>query len=327
MMTMAMAMQPPRVRTRYDVASAVSIGRRDCQEDAIVTDFPQGAEHGFVVLADGMGGHAAGDIASRIVVTEVFSELKLRSGDPDRLEADINRILRNAAATANDCVQAHTRAFPRTSGMGATLLAPVLLRDRLFWISVGDSPLLLYRDGILTQLNEDHSMGPQIDHMVRSGLMAAERARNHPDRNCLTSVLIGRDIAHIDCPSEPLLLRDGDIVIAASDGLQFLDQDEIAASLAGLGDAGSTRITETLMRRIEALADPDQDNVSVSVIRVSQGERRPRPVQAPAPGPAADLARFLRQVPKHAEVTVMASKTRSGVAMVCRMILPQGRPT
>jgi hypothetical protein len=109
--------------------------------------------------------------------------------------------------------------------------------------------------------------------------------------------------------------------------LQFLDQDEIAGLLAGLGDAGSNRITETLMRRIESLADPDQDNVSVSVIRVSHGDGRPLPVQAPAPGLAADLGRFLRHAPKHAEVTVMASKTRNGVAMVCRMTLPQGRPS
>lgn len=323
---MTTSTQPSTAKTSYDVASAISIGRRACQEDAIVTDFPQGAEHGFVVLADGMGGHAAGDVASRIVVTEVFSELKLQAGDPERLEANITRILRDAAATANECVLTHAMAFPRTNGMGATLLAPVLLRDRLFWISVGDSPLLLYRDGILTQLNEDHSMGPQIDHMVRSGLMPAERARNHPDRNCLTSVLIGRDIPRIDCPAEPLMLRDGDIVIAASDGLQFLDQDEISGVLAGLAGAGSARITEALMRRIEALADPDQDNVSFSVIRVSHGDRPHREIAAPAPL-VPGLGGFLRDKTNRNEVTVMASRTRNGVAMVCKVTLPQGRPT
>ena len=322
------SMQPSLVRTRYDVASAISIGRRDCQEDAIVTDFPQGSEHGFVVLADGMGGHAAGDIASRIVVTEVFSELKLQAGDPDRLEANITRILRDAVATANACVQNHAMAFPRTNGMGATLLAPVLLRDRLFWISVGDSPLLLFRDGILTQLNEDHSMGPQIDHMVRSGLMPADRARNHPDRNCLTSVLIGREIPRIDCPARPLQLRDGDIVIAASDGLQFLASDDIAALLTSLADAGSARITQALMGRIEALADPDQDNVSLSVIRIRDGEGRPQPVAAPAPGLSAGLGGFLHRAQKPGEVTVIASRNRNGMAMVCRMTLPQGgRPS
>ena len=201
-------------RAHYDVASAISIGRRDCQEDAIVADFPQGAEHGFVVLADGMGGHAAGDIASKIVVTEVFSELKLQSGDPVRFERDINAILRAAVRTANDCVLNHATSYPRTNGMGATLLAPVLLGDWLHWISVGDSPLYLYRDGVLRQVNEDHSLAPQIDHMVRSGLMQPERGRTHPDRNCLTSVLIGMEIPRIDCPAQPIALKPGDIVVS-----------------------------------------------------------------------------------------------------------------
>ncbi len=66
---------------RFDVASAICQGGRDYQEDAIVTDFPFGADSGVVVLADGMGGHAAGDVASKIVVTEVFSELKFESAN------------------------------------------------------------------------------------------------------------------------------------------------------------------------------------------------------------------------------------------------------
>ena len=70
--------------------------------------------------------------------------------------------------------------------MGATLIALIFHRDRLHWISVGDSPLWLWRDGTLTRLNEDHSLAPQIDWMVEQGQMAPSRPR-HPDRNCLTS--------------------------------------------------------------------------------------------------------------------------------------------
>jgi len=80
---------PGSADLQYDVASAISLGKRDVQEDAIICDFPLGSELGFAVLADGMGGHAAGDIASKIVVTEVFSELKLQSGDPKGMEGDI----------------------------------------------------------------------------------------------------------------------------------------------------------------------------------------------------------------------------------------------
>jgi len=219
---------PGSADLQYDVASAISLGKRDVQEDAIICDFPLGSELGFAVLADGMGGHAAGDIASKIVVTEVFSELKLQSGDPKGMEGDIAEVLLGAALAANDCIGAHADAEPGTEGMGATLVAPVLMQNRLYWISVGDSPLFLYRNGSLTQLNEDHSMAPQIDYLVRTGVMEPETALNHPDRNCLTSVLAGNEVPRIDCPATPVQLMDGDIVIAASDGLQFLENPEIA---------------------------------------------------------------------------------------------------
>jgi len=89
---------------RYDVASALCQGGRDYQEDAIVTDFPFGSDSGVVVLADGMGGHAAGDVASKIVVTEVFSELKFQSANFHEFEKDIPGMMTSAAAGANACV-------------------------------------------------------------------------------------------------------------------------------------------------------------------------------------------------------------------------------
>lgn len=323
---MKMSTQPSLARTTFDVASAISIGRRDCQEDAIASDFPIGAEHGFVVLADGMGGHAAGDIASKIVVTEVFSELKLQSSDHDRFDRDITRVLRAAARAANDCVLSHATSFPRTNGMGATLLAPVLMRDRLYWISVGDSPLYLYREGELQQLNEDHSLAPQIDHLVRSGLMLPERGRNHPDRNCLTSVLIGLEIPRIDCPAEPVRLLPGDIVIAASDGLQFLSPDEISDLLEQYRTRSSAEITAALMRRIETLADPDQDNVALAVIRFGrEGVEAVEP--PPAAVPTGALPGMLKPSPPRNRITVMASRTRAGIAMVCQVSMPAGRPS
>ena len=114
----------------FDTATALSQGRRDRQEDAVVSDFQTGCEHGFAVLADGMGGHAGGDIASKIVVTEVFSELKLRSGDVTAMEQDLEQILRGAAHSANECIRHHAETYPGTEGMGATLLAPVFFGDR-----------------------------------------------------------------------------------------------------------------------------------------------------------------------------------------------------
>jgi len=315
---------PHSANTHYDVASAINIGQRDCQEDAIITDFPLGAQHGFVVLADGMGGHAAGDIASKIVVTEVFSELKLQSGDSEALEGDINRILRGAAGIANQCVQSHAASHPLTNGMGATLLASVLLKNHLYWISVGDSPLYLFRAGQLTQLNEDHSLAPQIDHMVRSGLMKPENGRDHPDRNCLTSVLVGLEIPQVDCPSEPLALQPGDIIVAASDGLQFLSDEQICDVLSRHENSASAEITSALIRNVEHLNDPDQDNVSISVIKINRdvharSERKPRVNSSEIP------AGVRRKNEKRNKVSVVASKTKSGVAMAYRVSLSPGR--
>lgn len=252
---------------QFDSAAVLSLGRRDHQEDALAIDFPIGANFGFAVLADGMGGHAAGDVASKIVVTEVFSELMFQSSDVTAMTGDIGEVLRNAAYAANECVRAHTETNPETLGMGSTLLAPVIDNNRLYWISVGDSPLLLFRGGKLTQLNEDHSMAPQIDLMVAAGALTEDAAANHPDRNALTSVLFGDEIESIDCRDEPFLLEDGDVLIAASDGLQFLHNDEILAILKRNLARPAATIARELLAALDALDDPAQDNISFSVIK------------------------------------------------------------
>ena len=253
---------------RFDVASVLNRGCRDYQEDAIATDFPMGADFGYAVLSDGMGGHAAGDVASKIVVTEVFSELKFQSSDVERFKENVGDVLKSAAVSANACMAAHTSTNPDTAGMGATLVAPVFVRDMLYWISIGDSPLYLFRGGELRQLNEDHSLGPHIDYMVRSGMMSEDVGRNHPDRNALTSVLIGETIERIDCPAVPFQLRDGDILVVASDGLQFLSNRQIRKVLRDNAKATATKISDILLDELRALGDPEQDNICFSIIRM-----------------------------------------------------------
>jgi PPM family protein phosphatase len=274
---------------RYDVASGISQGARDYQEDAITSDFPVGAEAGFVVLADGMGGHAAGDVASKIVLTEVFSELKFHFADVTAFEARAPEILRSVANLANDTLREHTRSHPETDGMGATLVVPALVENRLWWISVGDSPLFLYRNGKLSQLNEDHSMAPQIDFMVRSGLMDPQVAANHPDRNCLISVLMGTRIPKIDCPVKPFELKQGDIVVCASDGLQFLTNAQIEKVLGKYRKSRSTEIAERLLDELNRLNDPDQDNISFTIIKVNDASVRAR--EDGGRGPSSAVAR------------------------------------
>ena len=320
---------PATARFSYDVASALSLGQRDAQEDAVLADFPLGHDVGFCVLADGMGGHASGDVASKIVVTEVFSELKLQSGDAEGLERNIAGILTEAAQAANTCVRLHSDANPDSFGMGATLVAPVVVRDRLYWISVGDSPLYLFRDGCLRQLNEDHSLGSQIDRLVERGLLPADKGAGHPDRHCLTSVLIGSAIPRIDCPSRPLSLQHGDIIVVASDGLQFLDTCEIEALIRDMADRPSTEITACLIRALDALADPEQDNVSVCVIKIvaepaMQATSQPSaPVREavsdmPRPIAATEAAPRLTGA-SPGRITLMARRTRKGLSVFCHI--------
>ncbi len=258
----------------FDAATALSKGQRSYQEDAIITDFARGADVGCVVLADGMGGHAAGDVASKIVVSEVYNELMFRKGDPDALEANVTETLRGAAMAANGCLRDHVMDYTETHGMGSTLVASVIVRGNLYWISIGDSPLFLFREGALVQLNEDHSMAPQIDFMVKSGLLTVEEGANHPDRNILTSVLFGAEVPKIDCPNEPVALQGGDILVVASDGLQFLSDTEIEAALRRNRAKFSAEIVEDLLHRVTGINDPELDNVSFSVVKVLKDSAR-----------------------------------------------------
>ena len=301
----------PSHKSHFDVASAVSQGQRDYQEDALIADFPIGSDLGFAVLADGMGGHTAGDVASKIVVTEVFSELKLQSGNAEKFETRVREILKNAAVSANECVLGHIRNNPHTRGMGSTLIAPVFIKNSLYWVSVGDSPLFLFRNGTLRQLNEDHSMAPQIDLMVSTGALDADAAMNHPERNCLTSVIIGDEIARVDCPVNPFELEHGDILIVASDGLQFLTDIQISDVLSNNSSKSSSQIAGILLNELDELADPDQDNITFSVIKVHHGERQylyhdlpDSDAQSATPGTfASDAIRFFRRSSTSRDVT------------------------
>lgn len=282
----------------FEVSSILAMGTRSRQEDAVAIAFPEKARQGFAILSDGMGGHASGDLASRTIVAEMFAALTL--GDLEDA-AHLPSLLNTAITKANSALMACVNAQPPRKGMGGTVIAVVAANDNLHWISSGDSVLYLFRRETLSRLNEDHSMAPEIDLMLERGMLTAEQAANHPQRNCLKSALMGEQIAAIDCPLVPLALKPDDIVILASDGLQFLPERIIEALLLRARRETTREIALDLMEGLATLNDPDQDNTAIVVVRAKVCAHRTR--QSPIRSTSAAILKVFRRAvasPVHA---------------------------
>ena len=236
------------------------LGAREMQEDEI--GFIDGrtiksdGQHPVAVVADGMGGHTRGDVASQLAVRGFIAGYSKSGPAADRLRASLDR--------ANEAIADAIRDDSSLDGMGSTLVAAALTADGLEWVSVGDSPLYLYRAGRLKRLNEDHSMAPVIAAMREVDPDAAAGMKVHD----LRSALIGRAIAKIDLSTIPEMLRPGDLVLLASDGVSTLDVNEMASIIGGCRNNGPAAIKDALLSAIQARADPAQDNVSVAVMEV-----------------------------------------------------------
>lgn len=263
---------------RAEAATAQHIGARRRQEDALIAHVPGGEGPGIAVLSDGMGGHDDGDLASRILVSEMFGELFLSAARQPLVRRGGDALFRAALDSANTRLQQHIGAGCISDDTGGTILAVALDEGRLRWLSVGDSQLYLVRGGAVQRLNQLHSMAAQLDLLVAQGAMNAATARAHPHRHCLTSAVTGRQIPRIDCPDHALPLKDGDTVLLASDGLNVLPSAEIAALVARHQATGSAAIARALVEAVRAKVAPEQDNVSVVVIRVGAPSRTAAPL-------------------------------------------------
>ena len=260
------------IKDRFDAYTIIDTGRRAYQQDAVVANFVSGDDIGIGVLADGMGGHLAGEVASNLAVSAAFCEIKSQM-ITCRLDHDsISTALNKAINRANDVIAAQVKNAPELRGMGTTLVATVMVGTDLYWGSVGDSPLYLYRAGKLEQLNHDHSMAPQIDALVASGMMDAAEGMAHPQRNELTSALCGGVIAHRDCPHKPFKLQAGDIVVLASDGIQTLPNAELGANIHRRRRGDSGEIAGSLMKAVLGAKDDEQDNISILVVKINSDE-------------------------------------------------------
>jgi protein phosphatase len=227
------------------------------------SEHPGGSCDGLAVLADGMGGHAGGATASRIVCDAFVSDFTAAS-----FAGTVPQRLTHALDAANTALQGAVAASPHLEGMGSTLIGVAISGGELQWISVGDSPLYLVRGGDLALLNEDHSLAPALDQMAADGRITLEQARADPRRHMLRSAVTGDEIEMIDLARRPLVLAQGDVIVLASDGIHTLEADEIVRIVRGYRADGSAAIAAALIRAVDNARIPMQDNTSVIVVRV-----------------------------------------------------------
>jgi PPM family protein phosphatase len=256
---------PPRNRRggSEPVALAYAIradqGARNYQEDAAAVRPRAG---GLVaVLADGMGGHAGGAVASEVASTRFLDAFVAAEGDE-------RGGLAAALDSANVALAERAAGRPELRGMGCTLIGASFGPAGLDWISVGDSPLYLVRRTDILRLNEDHSLAPELDRLAAEGRISWDRARLDPRRHVLRSALMGSEIELIDASEAPQALQPGDVVVLASDGIHTIPEAEIARLVAAAETPDAA--AEALLAAVGGAGDPHQDNTTVVVVRVLQ---------------------------------------------------------
>jgi serine/threonine protein phosphatase PrpC len=215
-------------------------GSRPYQEDSwALRTVADGAV--LAIVADGMGGHAGGAVASKLVVDTFVQAVEAGQSLGDALQA------------ANAAVKTGAEGKAELRGMGSTLVAALVKGDELRWISVGDSPFYLVANATLERLNADHSFAPQIDAMVERGMITAEEAASHPGRHTLREAVMGEPLQMIDEGRREL--STGAILLLCSDGVESLAHPKIAVA----GAQSARRLLDAVL----AVGKPHQDNVTI----------------------------------------------------------------
>ena len=184
------------------------------QDYVFVTEAPVGNLPNLLVVADGMGGHRAGEYASRLAVEVVKQEIA------DSTESGPEAMIRKAITHANGRVREAASQDAMLSGMGTTLVVATVIERTLYFANVGDSRLYLLNDDI-KQLSKDHSL---VQEIVRLGGINREEAKYHPDKNIITRAIGAKDELEIDF-FEYRLKKD-DVILMCTDGLSNMVEDE-----------------------------------------------------------------------------------------------------
>jgi protein phosphatase len=256
---------------------------RSHNEDSIASD----ATKGLVVLADGMGGYNAGEVASGMATTVITTELQHLleehppyAVDPSTGKTAAEKILRDQIAKANTSIYQASQSQPQYSGMGTTLVVALFYDNRLSVAHIGDSRLYRQRGDEFRQVTKDHSL---LQEQIDAGIITPEQAKKSANKNLVTKAL------GIDPSVEPEIHEydalPEDIYLLCSDGLcDMVSDEDIGMALQTLG-ANLTLCAHQLVQM--ANDNGGRDNVSVILIRVKK--------EFPAPkGLAAKLAGWFR---------------------------------
>ncbi len=218
------------------------------------TEIPLSRQGILLLVCDGMGGAAAGDLAARIAADAIKQQLV---GAGSAVTEAPGESLKSAVTGANGAVLAEAKAHPATRGMGTTCTAAIVLPDRLIVAQVGDSRAYLLRDGRLQRLTRDQTMA---DEMVRIGALRPEDVRTYPHRNVLLQA-VGTQ-STIQPKESEVRLRRGDRILLCSDGLHGPVPDHEIAEILGAA-ADINRAARELIQA--ALKAGGPDNVTVIV--------------------------------------------------------------
>lgn len=258
------------VALRYAARSHIGLGTKSRNEDSAYA----GPE--LLVLCDGMGGHAAGDVASSLVVGELVHLDGESHGADDMLD-----VLENAVMDANDRLAEVAHESTEADGMGTTCIAMMRSGDKLAVANIGDSRAYLRRGTRVTQITRDHSF---VQQLLDEGRINPDEAAHHPQRSLVTRVLTGRGEDHPDLSMREL--RAGDRILICSDGLtDYVAESTVADILLSEGSAAD--IADQLVAI--ALRGATRDNVTVVVAdAVSSGDA---PTNPQVVGAVSDLRR------------------------------------
>lgn len=260
--------KPVVLEIHASVATSPGCVRAENQDAAVFSrpaDDRALATHGVIALvADGMGGCNGGEVASALACERIPRAYFASNGPAPAA-------LRAALETANLEIFQAAQAKPELRGMGTTAVAFAATTTYGWLAYVGDSRLYLIRGGQIYRMSEDHSM---VFEMVHKGLLTAEEARNHEDRNVLSRALGSHSQVEVSCWDEPFPIQPGDRFLLCSDGLHDLLTDEQMLELARSGDIG--RATERLV--YAANENGGYDNISVILLEALDAAAvRPRP--------------------------------------------------